>query len=329
MILNNTQHAFAQHFSKGKLQAKKLYSSWMKSASSPLPALNEKKLFAQFNEVVQYRVPEVARRLSTGGVEKFWLRFADGKESESVVIPMKYAATLCISSQVGCRMGCSFCQTGRMGLVRNLTPEEIVAQVFTAKTLMGYPIRNLVFMGMGEPLDNFDNVLAAIQILSDDAGLAIAKSRITISTSGRIDGIKRLKKEADPAIKLAISVNAPNDAIRTKLMPVNRRYNMAALKEALIDYGRPLLAEYVLIQGINDSLQAAEELSAWLQGLHAKVNLIPYNPQSNPRFQPPHPVVVEAFMTHLRRLGHHTLLRTTKGDAIMAACGQLGGLSIS
>ena len=225
-------------------------------------------------------------------------------------------------------MGCTFCQTGKMGLLRNLSAQEIVSQVFFARHTYGKFIRNIVFMGMGEPMDNFDEVKSAIAVLSCSSGLQIAPSRITISTSGVISGIYRMIDEIDPAINLAVSVNAPNNDIRRKIMPVNQKWNMDQLKIAMADYcanpRRAILAEYVLLEGINDSLADANQLATYLDGLSIKINLIPYNSQERDRFKPPHSQVVDEFASRLRSLGYKTLVRTTKGSNIMAACGQLG-----
>lgn len=245
---------------------------------------------------------------------------------------MEAGTTLCISSQIGCRMGCTFCETGRMGLVRHLRAEEIVAQFAYAKLKLGLPIRNIVFMGMGEPLDNFEEVMQAVSILTDPAGAGLGPSRITISTSGHVEGIYRLIDEADPAINLAVSVNAPDDAARQKIMPVNRRWNMEKLKEAMQAYcshpRREIFIEYVLLGGINTSLEAAEKLSLYLEGLRVRINLIPYNPQSWDRFSPPDNQTTQNFISHLRAKGYRVLLRQPKGRDIMAACGQLGNMEL-
>lgn len=225
-------------------------------------------------------------------------------------------------------MGCTFCETGRMGKLRSMSAEEIVAQVF----LVRQSVRNIVFMGMGEPLDNFEEVMRAVEVLTDPSGLRFGPSRITISTSGVVPGIYQLIERADPALNLAVSVNAPCDELRRKIMPVNVKWDMAALYEAMRAYcshpRRQILVEYVLLKDFNDSLECADLLGAYLQGLNVKINLIPYNPQSRSRFAPPEPEVREKFAERLRELGYMTLLRGTKGRQIMAACGQLGNLQL-
>ncbi len=290
------------------------------------------KLVKEIIEATSFVLPELAGEQEEGETVKFLLRFSDGLESESVLIPMDSGITLCISSQVGCRMGCAFCETGRMGLIRNLTVEEIVAQVFYACFLLKRTVRNIVFMGMGEPFDNYDAVMQAVRVLTDASGLRFGPSRITISTSGKVEEIYRFIEEADPALNLAVSVNAPSDVVRNKLMPVNRTWDMQALKEAMRAYcshpRREIFAEYVLIQGVNDSLDQADQLADYLEGLRVKVNLIPYNPQRRDRFAPPEDAQKEAFLQRLRERGYHTLLRGAKGQKIMAACGQLGNVKL-
>lgn len=309
---------------KGKDQAKSAYAHWIRSGSFPTKPL----IFRELEALTRFEIPEVANQFEKDGVEKILLKLFDGKVIETVVIPMRFGKSLCVSSQVGCRMGCTFCQTGRMGLIRHLTVAEIVSQLFIVQNLLGHTIRNIVFMGMGEPFDNFDAVHQAIKIFTDPLGFNLAKKHITISTSGRLDGIKRMREEMDPNIRLALSVNAPNDQVRKKIMPLTRKYNMGALKEELLHYcqdpRRTLLAEYVLLRGITDSLEAADELAAYLKGLPARVNLIPYNPQASDPYERPDEETLVAFKQRLQSHGLHVLLRLTKGKDIMAACGQLG-----
>jgi len=263
---------------------------------------------------------------------KFLLQFADGLESESVVIPMQAGETLCISSQIGCKMGCAFCETGRMGLLRHLSVGEIIAQVFSARFLLKKQVRNIVFMGMGEPFDNFETVMQAVRVLTEPTGLAFGPSRLTLSTSGHVAAIYRMIEEADPALNLAVSVNAPNDAVRNRIMPVNKKWNMAQLKEAMSAYcahpRREIFVEYVLLKDVNDSLESADQLAEYLKNLRVKVNLIPYNAQSRDRFSPPAEEQQTAFLDRMRSHGYYTLLRLPKGKAIMAACGQLGNLQL-
>jgi 23S rRNA (adenine2503-C2)-methyltransferase len=278
-------------------------------------------------------------------------------ETESVLIPMigkkrVRTYTLCVSSQVGCAMGCGFCQTAQMGLIRSLTPAEIVQQWFAAQHLVGRPdagapITNVVFMGMGEPLDNFERVLEAVAVLTDRRGPNLAMSRVTISTVGRLDGLARLaEKVREPGwrrLGLAISLNAPNDEVRSVLMPINRAMPLAKLREALVAWPiRPsghLLIEYVLIPGVNDLPGHAEQVASFMLGeaytgpasqryagppLQGLVNLIPYNPRHESPWRAPEEREVDQFIADLAATGVYVKRRRTKGRDQMAACGQLG-----
>ncbi len=267
---------------------------------------------------------------------------------ESVVIPMigrggARTHTLCVSSQVGCAMGCTFCETAQMGLVRSLTPAEIVGQWWAARHVLHAPIRNLVFMGMGEPLDNLDAVLDAVAILTDHDGPALAMSRITISTVGRIDALRRLAAAMDRPgwrrLGLAVSINAPNDTIRSAIMPINRAMPMAELRDAVLAVpglgrGRKVCFEYVLIPGVNDDHHHADELADYLHPFTAAgstdaltrgmVNVIPYNPRRNSPWPAPDEATVERFVERLASRGLFVRRRRTKGRSLMGACGQLG-----
>lgn len=320
---------------KGALHAELLYEEFFRKGlvTGTDPAFNNaKNLFQLMLELLDLDLPEVALHKSDGRTSKFLMKTHDNLEVESVLIPMQAGGTLCISSQVGCRMGCHFCETGRMGLLRNLTVEEIVAQVYIARFKLGFSMRNIVFMGMGEPFDNYDSVMKAVRVLMDPKGLGFGRNHITISTSGLVEGIERMVEEGPFCPNLAVSINAPDDSIRNRLMPVNRKHDMERLYQAMHTFcektGREILAAYVLMKDQNDSLEYADRLGAYLKGLAVKINLIPYNPQSKDRFQPPSIEVIEAFAHRLRDLGYYTLLRLTKGDKIMAACGQLGNLGL-
>lgn len=312
--------------------------------------------------------PEVVRTLreesSEGEVVKFVCRvpgrLADGPaapgdlaerslEIESVLIPMigstrQRTYTLCVSSQVGCAMGCTFCETAQMGLIRSLSPREIVAQWYTATHVIGLRPKNIVFMGMGEPMDNFENVMAAINILRDHNGAHVPASKITISTVGRVDGMRQMKERLhEPGLhrlNIALSLNAPNDAVRSGLMPINRRWSMAQLQQELIDWprygGNKICLEYVLIPGVNDAPEHAHEVAAFMKPLtagdgskaRAVLNLIPYNPRRSSPWPAPSEAQVEAFMRHLFSHGVFVKRRRTKGREMMGACGQLGNEEI-
>ncbi len=278
----------------------------------------------------------ITRTEQDGDVTKFCLAAADGHEIESVVVPMggeiegkdKTWRTLCVSSQIGCARGCTFCRTGRMGLVRDLTVDEIVGQVLAARQQFGEDVRNVVFMGMGEPLDNFENVVAAVRCWHDDREHQIPRRRVTISTVGLCDGIRRLGALGWRRLNLAVSLNAPNDEIRSRIMPINRREPMGALREAIASYpvrgGGHVLIEYVLMAGLNDQPDHARELVEYLRGLRTCVNLIPFNPFEGPGYRPPSEEAVTQFQSILMESGQLAFRRNTKGQQAMAACGQLG-----
>jgi len=265
------------------------------------------------------------------GLIKFVTRLDDGLCIESVIIPMASYSTVCVSTQVGCKMGCAFCETGRYGFYRNLNTIEIVGQIYTARFHFGYDIRNVVFMGMGEPLNNFDNVTQAIRVLSDQRGFNIAKRHITVSTVGIIDGIRKLAGLNWQDLKLAVSLNAPNAAIRSRIMPINRTHPMGKLRQALLDYplkrNSKILIEYVLIRGLNDSRESARQLAEFLRPLKTKVNLIPVNPNTyaDARFETPSQEEMNHFYNRLTENGLFVRKRTARGLGLMAACGQLGG----
>lgn len=338
-IFAHTSQSYAQavfaRLQKGAEHARLIYREWYRKGqvTGEDPHFkNARALFEQIVAMTDFSLPPLVFKGGEEKTEKYLLKTHDGLEIEMVALPMRAGWTLCISSQVGCRMGCAFCETGKMGLLRSLTTEEIVSQVFQAKHGLGIDVRNIVFMGMGEPLDNFDAVMQAVRLLTDPYGLGFGASHLTISTSGLVDKIYRLIEEADPAVCLAISVNAPDDGVRNRLMPVNRTYDMAALKEAMQAYcshlRRKIFIEYVLIKDKTDSLESADALACYLKGLEVTVNLIPYNPQSRNVFQAPAPSSIDAFAERMMEHGFLTFVRQTKGQRIMAACGQLGNLGL-
>ncbi|HEY8377728.1 MAG TPA: 23S rRNA (adenine(2503)-C(2))-methyltransferase RlmN [Nannocystis sp.] len=266
-------------------------------------------------------------RRAADGTCKLVFATDDGAAVESVLIPGPERATLCVSSQIGCAMGCGFCLTATMGLGRNLRAAEIVDQFVIARR--HFPdvwISNVVFMGMGEPLHNLDEVLPAIEVLTDDRGLGLSHRRVTVSTSGLVPQIARFVAASDA--QLAVSVNATTDALRDVLMPVNRKYPLGVLFAALRALPLPRRArvtlEYVLLAGVNDSLADAERLADLVQGLPCKLNLIPYNPHPGSAFRRPDPDQVAAFKAYLQARHLNTSIRATRGDDTMAACGQLG-----
>ncbi len=268
---------------------------------------------------------------SRDGTRKLRLVTRDGRSIESVLIPDGDKTTQCISSQVGCAVDCQFCATAKLGLDRNLDAGEIVDQVYLAKRLLAEVepdrrISNIVYMGMGEPLHNYDNMVRSIRILTHDKGAGLAQRRITVSTSGLVPKLERLGNETVRP-NLAISLNAPNDSIRDQIMPINRKWNigklLAALRAYPLEQRRRFTFEYVLLAGVNDSLADAGQLAKLLRGLKCKVNIIPYNPHPEAIYTRPAPDVVDAFQNECKRLGLPTYLRTPRGDDIDAACGQL------
>lgn len=320
---------------KGRIHAGLIYEEFYRTGkiTGKDPAFNNAQgILREFFERIDTSYLHVCVEKNDGETKKFLLKTADHLEVESVVIPMQAGGTLCISSQVGCRMGCAFCETGRMGLLRNLTTEEIISQVFVARHVLGYPIRNIVFMGMGEPFDNYDAVMQAARILMDAKGFAFGRNHVTISTSGVVSAIQKFTYEQGPKPNLAVSINAPDDASRNRLMPVNRKYMMNQLYQVMQEYnqitGLDILTAYVLLKDVNDSVDDADRLAEYLKGLNVKINLIPYNPQTRDRFARPDDQTIELFRQRLRSYGYQTLLRHTKGKDIMAACGQLGNVKL-
>jgi 23S rRNA (adenine2503-C2)-methyltransferase len=268
---------------------------------------------------------------SHDGTRKLRLVTRDGESIESVVIPDGDKTTQCISSQIGCAVDCQFCATAKLGLRRNLDAGEIVDQVYLARRLLaevepGRRISNLVYMGMGEPLHNYDHVVRSLRILTHDKGIGLSQRRITVSTSGLVPKLERLGRE-DVRPNLAVSLNAPNDAIRDAIMPINRKWNIAQLLGAVRGYPleqrRRITFEYVLLAGVNDALADAAQLARLLRGIKCKVNVIPFNPHPDAPFARPSHASVAAFQGECRRLGLPTYLRTPRGDDIDAACGQL------
>ena len=284
-----------------------------------------------------------------GATVKFTMALGDGLETESVAIPMRHrdgsvTRTLCVSSQVGCAMGCRFCETAQMGLMRSLSPAEIVAQLHAARFAVadpaagatGFEIKNIVFMGMGEPMDNLDAVIGAIRTMTDRNAYAIAPVHVTVSTVGRTDGIRRygdlLRERGFHRLNLAVSLNAPNDRIRSEIMPINRAEPIAHLMEALIEFPkRPNAAvcmEYVLIPGVNDAPEHCDEVCALLRPLRCSLNVIPYNPRRGSPWPAPEEDRVREFVDRAIANGQFCKRRGTKGRSAMAACGQLGNEAI-
>ncbi len=264
------------------------------------------------------------------GTRKFLIGLADGQKIESVLIPEKGHYTFCLSSQVGCALACRFCATGAMGFRRNLTAGEIVTQVLTLKKELGdYDGRiNLVFMGMGEPLLNYDNLARALRIICADAGLNVSPRHVTVSTAGILENLEKLEGDF-PLVKIAFSLNAPDPLLRSELMPISRRENLDALLGYFREHRRRqrITFEYVLLAGVNDAPAQAKQLARLLQGIPAKVNLIPYNATPRLPFRRPDEAAIEKFRSVLLEKGLTVVTRWSKGEDIRSACGQLAILS--
>ncbi len=291
---------------------------------------------------VALRLPAVERVVeedgSFGTTAKALLRMEDGRRVECVRIPVARRvpdpgpATLCVSSQVGCRMGCVFCETGRRGLVRDLRPEEIVGQYAAARLTLGWDIGQIVFMGMGEPLDNFEGLAGALAVFLDGSGLGFSQDDLTVCTAGLPEGIDRLRALGLKRLNLSVSLNAPDDELRGRLMPVNRIAGLQALAAALARYplrrNFVLAVNYCLIPGRNDGPAAAEGVAAFLRAAappgRAIVHIIPYNPGTAPVGRAPNEEEVESFARRLLAAGAPVKVRSPRGRALMAACGQLG-----
>jgi 23S rRNA (adenine2503-C2)-methyltransferase len=274
-------------------------------------------------------IERIETQQSRDGTKKYLFKLEDGHFIESVLIPEREHCTLCISSQAGCAMDCRFCLTAKQGLKRNLTASEIVDQVIHVKRSMNDPDRltNVVFMGMGEPLANYDAVKKAVINLMDDAGLNFSRRKITLSTCGLVPQMKRWGQEMN--IKLAVSLNAADDHTRSLLMPINNKYSvkdlLGACKTFPLPRGERITFEYILIKGINDSDEDARNLAGALEGIQAKINLIPFNPHQGTPMSPPSMVRTRLFQDILLRRYYTAIIRKSRGSDILAACGQLGG----
>ncbi len=290
-----------------------------------------KALRTELKKRLLFRTLNLRRSLRSGdGTTKFLFELMDGLLIESVLIPEKDHMTLCISSQVGCAMGCIFCLTGKGGFKRNLTPHEIVDQVLEVKRWAPKrpAITNIVFMGMGEPLLNLEGVIKAVRILIDPEALSFSHRRVTVSTSGIIPGILRLGQGLN--VNLAVSLNAPSEDLRSHIMPINKRYPLKELMETLAKYplqkGRRITFEYVLIRDLNDREEHAQRLAKLVKGIPCKVNLIPLNEVPGSDLRPPEEEDLNTFQKILFEANITAIVRKSKGKDIMAACGQLAGL---
>lgn len=296
-----------------------------------------KSLRVKLAELGEVREPEVvSEHLSEDGTRKWLIKTHLGSVVETVFIPEKTRGTLCVSSQAGCALDCSFCSTGKQGFAGNLLAGEIIGQVRIAQRVLAqaYPDRsrsvtNVVLMGMGEPLLNLDNVIPAVDLLMDDLGYGISKRKVTISTAGVVPAIDQLVGTTDAS--LALSLHAPNDELRNELVPLNRKYPISELLASARRYAaslgekRTITIEYTMIDGLNDRPEHARELAELLQDFPCKINLIPFNPFPGSGYKRPGNIAVRAFQDRLVRVGLSVTVRTTRGEDIRAACGQLVG----
>ncbi|MCX7627403.1 MAG: 23S rRNA (adenine(2503)-C(2))-methyltransferase RlmN [Methylophilaceae bacterium] len=294
-----------------------------------------KLLREKLAQVAEIRAPQIkAEQVSADGTRKWLIDVGAGNGVETVFIPEDDRGTLCVSSQVGCALECTFCSTGRQGFNRNLTVSEIIGQLWLANKALGRDprgerlISNVVMMGMGEPLANFDNVVTALHIMLDDHAYGLSRRRVTVSTSGLVPAMDRLR-DACP-VALAISLHAPNDALRDVLVPINKKYPLAELMAACRRYleraPRDFVTfEYVMLDGINDTTEHARQLLALVRDVPCKFNLIPFNPFPGSDYRTSRPVQLQRFRDILMQAGYVVTVRKTRGDDIDAACGQLAG----
>lgn len=330
--LNQVVKAFQQQYGKGLFHAQALYKEVFKSGNCRFTShqafLESPVLAEQVRQQMRVTPGEVIQTEKDGSLTKFVTRLNDNSRIESVIIPMTHHHTLCVSSQVGCRMGCRFCQTGKMGFKRNLESHEITGQLYNARFVLNQKIRNVVFMGMGEPLDNFNHVIQSIRIMNEQKGFDIARRRITLSTAGLPDGIDKLGSLNIRGLRLAVSVNASNNRLRSEMMPINRRYPLERIKSSLMGYPLPkrgcFLFEYIVMKGVNDRIEDAGVLAQFIKPLPVRLNLIPYNPVQGLDYAPPDDSDLHKFADALTDQGIFVIKRWSKGSSLAAGCGQLG-----
>ncbi len=319
-----------EQLGKSRFRSEQLYK-WVyeKRVQDPTLMSNLSKDFRkEITDLFDFSLPSLhTHQKSVDGTQKFLFQLKDGLTIESVLIPSDDRLTLCVSSEVGCNMACRFCFTGKQKLKRRLTAGEIVGQFVQVEDLIrgdGLKVSNIVFMGMGEPLDNIEGVFDAIEILHEPFGRNFGRRKVTVSTSGLVPEMWRV---AAANVRLAVSLNAPNDAIRDEVMPINKRYPLkdllAACREYCRETGDRVTFEYVLLKGVTDSLEHARELCQLVKSVPCKINIIPFNEHPASGYQRPEDRQVALFHRELMKLGAHVLLRKTMGRDIYAACGQL------
>ena len=329
--------AFCVSLGEKPYRAKQLVRWIHQAGADDFSAMTDiaKALRERLAQTATIAAPAVRRDTTAAdGTRKWLLDVGTGNAIETVFIPEPDRGTLCISSQAGCALECSFCSTGRQGFNRNLTTAEIIGQLWLANRALGRgdaverPITNVVMMGMGEPLANFDNVVAAMQLMLDDSAYGLSRRRVTLSTSGLVPAMDRLR-EACP-VALAVSLHAPNDELRNELVPINRKYPIRELLAACMRYVEKaprefVMFEYVMLEGVNDTLEHARELAALVEDVPCKINLIPFNPFPGSGYERSKPDAIARFQEVLVDNYITTTVRRTRGDDIDAACGQLAG----
>lgn len=321
-----------QGFGKEKFRARQIFK-WVyeKRVFDPEMMSNLAKDFrSEVPNIFSFELPKIIEhRISQDGTQKFLFDVGDGQSVESVLIPADDRNTLCVSSEVGCNMACQFCYTGKQKLKKRLSVQQIVGQFLQVAQKLVEPVRitNIVFMGMGEPLDNTENVFKAIEILHDSHGINFSRKKITVSTSGLVPQIPLV---TESGVRLAVSLNAPNDAIRDVIMPINKKYPLKELMAACIEHTEKardrVTFEYVLLKGINDHPEHARQVYQLIKNVPCKMNLIPFNEHPDSGFTRPASQAVYEFQKYLLNKGIHTTIRRTMGRDIYAACGQLTSL---
>ena len=323
---------YLKKFGKEKFRAQQIYKWVYESRVNNVDEMSNlsKDFRNELKQILKFEMPPVLKHLiSVDGTQKFLFDVKEGNTVEAVLIPSDDRLTLCISSEIGCNMACKFCFTGKQKLKRRLTADEIVGQFMQVhdslkKEGQGRRISNIVFMGMGEPLDNSDNVFKSIDVIHSQWGINLSLKKITVSTSGIIP---EMYKVANAKVRLAVSLNGYSDEVRSEVMPINKKYPLKDLLEECKRYyratGEKITMEYVLLKGVTDQIEHAQKLVKLLKDIPCKINLIPFNEHPGSGFERPSDEAVQAFHTETMRLGAQTLLRRTMGRDIFAACGQL------
>ncbi len=322
--------SFLKQYGKEKFRAQQIFK-WVyeqRVTDFDLMLNLSKDLRKELKELITFNLPPITKHLiSVDGTQKFIFDVIDGNSIEAVIIPSDDRLTLCVSSEIGCNMACQFCFTGKQKLKRRLSTEEIVGQFMQVKDILdksNLKISNMVFMGMGEPLDNCEAVFGAIEVIHSPWGVNLSRKKITVSTSGLIP---EMYKIAEAKVRMAVSLNAYNDEVRSLVMPINKKYPLKDLLDECRRYykatGDKITMEYVLLKGVTDQLPHAKELVKLLKNVPCKINLIPFNEHPGSGFERPPDETIQAFHTECMRLGAQVLLRRTMGRDIYAACGQL------